>query len=126
MEWRDPHPEGVAKNYKPQGGTSMYTREDILEIAELAWDSLLDKSVSWLELDASVQRNLFDTAEVILHKGAPSTAFELAVAEQKEVFDAVPPEARAKKVKAAAAKSEKEAAAAAKEAKEAEEHAKKK
>jgi hypothetical protein len=84
-------PKNVAK---PKDGISAtayipgsaLTRNDIVFIAQTAWDSLIGRSVDWIELDGSVQRSLFDQATDICLRGGPTTAFEVAVSETYASF----------------------------------------
>jgi hypothetical protein len=76
--------DGISATAYVPGG--VLTRNDIVFIAQTAWDTLVGRSVDWIELDGSVQRSLFDTATDICLRGGPTTAFETAVSEQYVLF----------------------------------------
>lgn len=84
-------PKNIAK---PPAGISQHayvpgaalTRDDIVFIAQTAWDAIEGQTTLWADLDGTTQRMLFDSATDICLRGGATTAFEVAVAENYVLF----------------------------------------
>jgi hypothetical protein len=72
-KWRDPHPEGIAKNYVPPG---KYTRAEILDIVRTAW-ARMPASVGWDLLDSERKCTYFDLAVTLCNQPVGNTADQM-------------------------------------------------
>lgn len=77
-------PVGISQHAYVPG--SALTRDDIVFIAQTAWDAIEGQTTLWADLDGSTQRMLFDTATDICLRGGATTAFEVSVAENYTLF----------------------------------------
>jgi hypothetical protein len=80
-DYVDAHPEGVPAGLRPLGGQSRLNRDEILNVAAVAWDRQKTRSVTWKELDAEAKRRYFDIAVDICERGGASSGYELLVEE---------------------------------------------
>jgi hypothetical protein len=78
--------KGISATAYVPGG--VLTRNDIVFIAETAWDAQEFRSLDWAELDGSYQRSLFDIATDICLRGGPTTAYEQLVSDTYVSFAA--------------------------------------
>lgn len=81
--WRDPHPEGIAKDYVPSG---RYTRADILAIVRTAWRDHYGKP-KWDDLDAERKCAYFDLAVTICNQGSATNPWEKAILKTRDAWD---------------------------------------